>query len=675
MNSSLNSLAIQEQLEAEAPAPLSPLNDYIASPDNIALEMRRQAAETMTWWQRWKAQQTIKGLTRRLSRSGFDDLLPIWHQARDEMQSLKDEWDTLQKELSQRPDDPVLLKTRDILEDRRQALEPRYRNLQQQLKPMAALAQQRRDLQQRLENHAYAMERLKAEQQLFKDLQKEAQTYKEIIQHRLTRLKLAYWYTQGGREVVERVQFDEVQIMADAHWLHISGAYRTALGAWKTDLPIGVKVADIIDEATLWELSIACGRHVRSWDSPQSGAWLIVDRLNAVDGLMSKVLYNDVMSRYPKFVHDRIPIPAGVGLNRRLEWVPLADFPHWLIAGFTGAGKSNMLNVALATIITMHNPRDIRLFMIDLKGGLEFGPYSGIPHLHGNIIKDVPGVVLALAELQAILEDRLTALEGKARKLEDYNRLPGVNKLPRLLCVFDEVASIEGHGADTKRIKASLADLTRRGRAVGIHIWLCTQRPDVSVIEGQIKANTSVRFVGQMRTASDSITVIGKGSAAKMEAIPGRMMLSYGPEPKPVQTPYIDDNVILDAIAEAMKYPAPPPLSIPQLSIRVHQSWTPERVIALSIDHLDGNIGWTQIWNAASDEDLSKRQAQELVEKVWNMPHIEYKGQRYELKRGKGHKKQLVPVSDAEILSLPASDAGISEETLPETQERILTNA
>lgn len=644
-NSTINSLALQQQIEADAPAPLSPLNDFIASPDNIALEMRREAAQTMTWFQRWQARQTIKALTRRLRRSGFDDLLPIWHQARDEMMQLQDEWDGLQKELAAAPEDATLLKTRDILIERRDMLEPRYRNLQQQLKPMAALAQQRKALQDQLTTHHLAIERLQVEARLFKDLQQEAKTYKEIIQHRLTRLKLAYWYVQGGREIVERVHFDEVAIMADAIWLHISGAYRTMLGSWKTDLPLGVKVADIIDEATLFELSISCGRPVRAWDNPLSGAWLIIDRIGAVDGLMKKVLFDDVIARYPKFVHDSIPIPAGVGLNRRLEWIPLAELPHWLIAGITGGGKSNMLNVLLATLITFHSPRDIRFILCDLKAGLEFGRYAGIPHLHGNVVSDVPGVVQAMAELQAILEERLNLMRGKARKIDDYNRLPGVNPMPRLILAFDEVASIEGYGADTKTIKQALADLMRRGRAAGIHIILCTQRPDSSVMEGQIKANASVRIVGQMMTAHDSMTAIGKGTAAKLEAIPGRMMVYYSLEPKPVQTPLIDDNRILDAINEAMKYPVPPPIHVPDLAIKVHQSWTPERIIALSIDHCGGNIAWSVIWNAASDQELSKRQAQELVKKIWNMPRIEHEGKIYELKAGKGKEKRLVEVA------------------------------
>jgi len=146
--------------------------------------------------------------------------------------------------------------------------------------------------------------------------------------------------------------------------------------------------------------------------------------------------------------------------------------------------------------------------------------------------------------------------------------------------------------------------------------------------------------------------------------------LSYGPEPKPVQTPFIDDQTIEQAITASMTYPVPPALPVPELSIKVHQSWTVQRIIALSIDHCDGNIAWTTIYNAASDEDLSKGQAQELVKKIWAMPHIEYDGTVYEVKRGKGHKRQLVAVRDAELQSFAPSKDGISPVFQPETQER-----
>ncbi|MBE0688688.1 MAG: hypothetical protein IH587_01025 [Anaerolineae bacterium] len=202
------------------------------------------------------------------------------------------------------------------------------------------------------------------------------------------------------------------------------------------------------------------------------------------------------------------------------------------------------------------------------------------------------------------------------------------------------------HGETTQAILASLREVSRLGRAVGIHLWLATQRPDVKAIEGAIKINLAVRITGRMPTAVDSITALGTGAAAKLAAVPGRMILQVGPDADPVQTPHISDGDVMQAINVAMTYPAPPVLEIPEMELVVHQQWTPERIVELSLTHLEGNIAADAVWNAAKDE-MSQRQARELCERVWRLADagIERDGITFILERGKGHKKRLVPLN------------------------------
>ncbi|MBE0688988.1 MAG: hypothetical protein IH587_02555 [Anaerolineae bacterium] len=102
----------------------------------------------------------------------------------------------------------------------------------------------------------------------------------------------------------------------------------------------------------------------------------------------------------------------------------------------------------------------------------------------------------------------------------------------------------------------------------------------------------------------------------------------------------------MQAINVAMTYPAPPVLEIPEMELVVHQQWTPERIVELSLTHLEGNIAADAVWKAAKDE-MSQRQARELCERVWRLADdgIEHDGTLYTVKRGKGHQKRLVPLN------------------------------
>src|SRR5690606_24374745 len=147
------------------------------------------------------------------------------------------------------------------------------------------------------------------------------------------------------------------------------------------------------------------------------------------------------------------------------------------------------------------------------------------PHLFGGIVDRIEGVVDKLAELEAIMAERFRKFRGVAKRIEEYHGRRPNDSMPRIVAIVEDVSSIDGHGDITKRINASLRSLTQKGRAVGIHVILCTPRPDTHAIPGSIKANLPVRITGRMVTAADSLTILGNSEARKLAPVPGRMML------------------------------------------------------------------------------------------------------------------------------------------------------
>lgn len=636
--------ALSSALDTGAPAPLAPLEHVIISPANVEAEKREYDAVTLTREEMKAARAEIKELRAFLRAERFQDVRNQRAKIKADIERLHERYLDLKEALEAAPDDESLQEQLNALWDELTPVRAEWNEVNTRYQELLPYAQRGKMLVRKVQDHYISIERDRTAGKLRAALLKEARIYERLIIDKWTRLGFCHRYYHKGEERVDRVQFDRVVSTMDAHFLKIDAAFQTAFKNWRTNIPDGVKVAEqLLNPSTLDELSITCQRQVTAVHGP-GGAWVIVNRLSSSDGLMNYVNFDSVMDKYPARFNDRMPICVGVGINRAVQWLNLAEFPHWLIGGYTSSGKSNMVNVGICTLISRQSPTDLRLILIDLKGGLEFSFYEGIPHLHGEIVDHISKVADTLAQLEAMMEARFARFKSaRVKVIDDFRAKRPGEYMPRVLCVFDEVASIIDHGETTKRIAASLRQLAAKGRAVGIHIWLCTQRPDVKIIEGAIKANLAVRISGRMTTSADSVTILGTSAAKELAAIPGRMVMQTGPTPVPVQTPHITEANIHKALSIARARAVPPPLDIPADTVVVHQEWTPERVIELSLKHLGGNITWKAVYQAA--DDLSQSQARELVERVWSMKEIEFEGRMYRVQKNRSNTRSLVEIT------------------------------
>ncbi|HSS98088.1 MAG TPA: FtsK/SpoIIIE domain-containing protein, partial [Terriglobales bacterium] len=467
---------------------------------------------------------------------------------------------------------------------------------------------------------------------------------------------------KNGNKRVDEVRFSWCEITPDAIYYKVAASHRAMFGGWKTHLPYGVRIFDLTKDETLYELSLSCQRQVTAKTSPTGGAWIIVHRLDTNDGLVNQVRYTSVMEHYPRKYRAKLPICVGVGLNLNVIWLNIADYPHMLIAGFTGSGKSNFINAIICTLITQHSPEDVRIVLVDLKDGVEFSAYENIPHLHGKVVDTVSDLAGSLQELEAIMSDRNKQLKGKAKSLAQYNMKYPDKPLPRIICIIDEVASIMNQGDSTKRINHSLRQLTAKGRAPGVHIILCTQRPTVDVIDGGVKVNLAARIVGRMPSTTDSQAVLGSGDAKDLAAVPGRMLLQISPDPQPVQTPFIEEEDVAIALKRASEWETPAPLPVPE-GFNQAAEWTPEKIVELSLKHLGGNISHIAVWEEIKDEGaLTRSQLRPMVEKIWQQDCIPFEGKQYKVERGKGKIRKLVEIVESPDSLIEMHGVGMQSE-------------
>jgi len=209
----------------------------------------------------------------------------------------------------------------------------------------------------------------------------------------------------------------------------------------------------------------------------------------------------------------------------------VVDGPHALIAGTTGSGKSELLQTLVAALAVANRPDEMNFVLIDYKGGAAFKDCVDLPHTVGMVTDlDTHLVERALESLGAELKRRehLLSTVG-AKDLPDYLDLraerPTLAPIPRLVIVIDEFASLARELPDFVR---GLVNIAQRGRSLGIHLVLATQRPS-GVVSPEIRANTNLRIALRVTDASESSDVIDAPDAARIsKATPGRAYVRLG---------------------------------------------------------------------------------------------------------------------------------------------------
>ncbi|WP_433329003.1 FtsK/SpoIIIE domain-containing protein [Spirillospora sp. CA-294931] len=226
------------------------------------------------------------------------------------------------------------------------------------------------------------------------------------------------------------------------------------------------------------------------------------------------------------------------------------DGPHALIAGTTGAGKSELLQTLIASLAVANRPDEMTFVLIDYKGGAAFKECARLPHTVG-MVTDLDGHATerALESLAAELRRREEVfLDAGAKDLDDYNDLrsdpagaggrpptppggrtgrdrAGLEVVPRLALVIDEFAAMVGELPDFVN---GLVDIGRRGRSLGVHLILATQRP-AGVVTADIRANTNLRIALRVTDPDESTDVIDAVEAAHIsKSTPGRCYVRSG---------------------------------------------------------------------------------------------------------------------------------------------------
>ena len=240
---------------------------------------------------------------------------------------------------------------------------------------------------------------------------------------------------------------------------------------------------------------------------------------------------------------SRIPLALGKDVYGKAIITDLAQMPHLLVAGTTGAGKSVCINALIASMLFRFTPEELRFIMIDPKV-VELQHYNALPHLAFPVVTDPKKVLLALRWLIDEMERRykifarvgvrnIISFNARPKKKPDVNvanaaesandaeikvprehEIPIPEKIPYIVVVIDELADLmQTAPAD---VEGAIARITQMARAAGIHLIVATQTPRADVITGVIKANIPSRIAFQVASKIDSRVILDENGADRL---------------------------------------------------------------------------------------------------------------------------------------------------------------
>lgn len=308
---------------------------------------------------------------------------------------------------------------------------------------------------------------------------------------------------------------------------------------------VGIKVSKIIGLSDDIALSLAApGIRIEAPIPGKSAIGIEIPNKEASPVPIREVLESDKFQNFS----SKTAFALGKDIAGSCVIADIAKFPHVLIAGQTGSGKSVCINSLILSILFKAKPDEVKLIMVDPKM-VELGIYNGIPHLLIPVVTDPKHAAGALNWAVGEMQNRYNLLkDNNVRNLKGYNALmeergESESKLPEIVIIIDEFADLMMTAKS--EVEDAINRLAALARAAGMYLVIATQRPTVNVITGVIKANIPSRIAFNVTSQIDSRTILDVPGAEKLL---GRGDMLYNPsgamKPLRIQGNFVSDQEI-----------------------------------------------------------------------------------------------------------------------------------
>ena len=269
------------------------------------------------------------------------------------------------------------------------------------------------------------------------------------------------------------------------------------------------------------------------------------------------VSLGDVLSsQEAKKAEHPLNIGLGLDISGKPRLLNLAELPHVLIAGQTGAGKSSCINSIVTSLLVRTNPDEVKMVMVDPKR-VELGQYNDVPHLLTKVITNPKKAVDALGWAVAEMDRRYDLLaDSQVRDINGYHEKYDAglldedkfDRFPYIVVFIDELNDLMMVAG--REVESAIVRLAQMARAIGIHLVVATQRPSVDVITGVMKANIPSRLAFSVASTTDSRVILDQSGAEKLIGL-GDMLVVTASNPRleRIQGAWVNENEVQDVVS------------------------------------------------------------------------------------------------------------------------------
>lgn len=312
------------------------------------------------------------------------------------------------------------------------------------------------------------------------------------------------------------------------HIVPEKGVKVTSILNLENDIALSLGVSSVRMEAPI------PGKHAIGIDIPNDQGRLVrISELIDTDEFRSK--------------KQKTTVCLGKDITGAPVFSDIESLPHLLIAGATGMGKSICVDALISSMLYKARPDELKFILIDPKR-VEFSRYNGLPHLLVPVITDIKQAAGALSWALEEMNRRYDLFtKAQVSNITEYNNIVNApnalgETLPRIAIIIDELADLMMEAR--RPVEDLLMKLAQRSRFAGIHLIISTQRPDVSVISGTVKANIPARISFRVASYIDSKTILDAPGAQMLLSMGDMLYKSGSLKLTRIQGAYISDEEI-----------------------------------------------------------------------------------------------------------------------------------
>ena len=236
---------------------------------------------------------------------------------------------------------------------------------------------------------------------------------------------------------------------------------------------------------------------------------------------MENSAFEQASAAYVQNQNGEILLSLGCDENGNAVTQDLSSIPHFLVCGFSGAGKTSFVQSVMTQLCSAQSPDDVRFIVYDSKA-IDYSVFNGTPHMMLPVITDERKAAGAVLWLNTEVQRRIkTFFDAGTKDVAGYNR-KSANPLPRIFAIFDDFSSAS---LDAQTVTA-LTTVLKNGRVAGVHCVIVTSMPSSQALQKDIISNLPCRISFCVSSRADSRVAIEQNGAENLQ-VPGEMIFKY----------------------------------------------------------------------------------------------------------------------------------------------------